>query len=108
MGINRFWFSDFDVGRHEVFAIDSARPELLAKRKPASCDGGIEFVNVSRRKMRRLVHDPQDGSRRSGAHIGICRNERAQPFERELLNAHVLIRRDGLQASREIIRHFKG
>lgn len=77
-------------------------------RKPTRCDSGIEFINVSRREMGSLVHDPKDRSRRSGAQVGICRNERAQPFERELLNADVLGCRDALQASREIVRHFKG
>jgi hypothetical protein len=88
--------------------MSEVRKDRSSNRKPAGSDGGIQFVNVSRREVGRLVHHAQDRSGGTGARFGICRNERTQPLERELLDAHVLGRCDTLQCPGEFVRHFKG
>ena len=78
-------------------------------RKPASRNGSIEIVHVSGTEVRSLAHYTQECSRRSGHRRLFAPSDKSpQTFERQLLNAYMLICREALKGSRKFVRHFKG
>ena len=49
------------TGTEKIVHVYRCPEEIVGpNRKSARCDGGIKFINVDRREMRRPAHDPQE------------------------------------------------